>query len=55
VKLNWRYKGRKGDALLFWNLNTAGEPDRDTMHAGLPTTSGEKWIFSQWLRASKDV
>lgn len=58
LKLDWRYKGRKGDALLFWNLNTAGEPDRDTMHAGLPTTAGEKWVFSQWLRearASKDV
>jgi hypothetical protein len=51
-KLNWRYKGRKGDALLFWNLTAAGEPDRDTMHAGLPTTTGEKWVFSQWLRQS---
>jgi prolyl 4-hydroxylase len=50
VKLGWRFKGRKGDALLFWNLNAAGEPDYNTQHAGTPTTSGEKWIFSQWLR-----
>ena len=50
VKLDWRFKGRKGDALLFWNLDPAGEPDRNTMHAGTPTTAGEKWVFSQWLR-----
>jgi hypothetical protein len=54
-KLDWRYKGRKGDALLFWNLNAAGEPDRNTLHAGLPTTAGEKWVFSQWLRQSRPL
>ena len=51
-KLDWRFKGRKGDALLFWNLDTSGAPDRNTMHAGTPATAGEKWIFSQWLRQS---
>ena len=51
-RLDWRYKGRKGDALLFWNLLASGEPDRQTMHAGLAPTSGEKWLFSQWLRQS---
>jgi hypothetical protein len=55
LKLDWRYKGRKGDALLFWNLNAAGNPDRETMHAGLPTTEGEKWVFSQWLRQSRPL
>jgi prolyl 4-hydroxylase len=49
-KLDWRYKGRKGDALLFWNVAPSGEPDRQTFHAGLPTTRGEKWLLSQWLR-----
>jgi prolyl 4-hydroxylase len=42
--------GAKGDALLFRNVDAAGAPDRDTMHAGLPPTSGEKWVFSQWIR-----
>jgi len=50
VKLDWRYKGRKGDALLFWNLDPSGVPDLNTMHAGTATTLGEKWVFSQWLR-----
>lgn len=43
-------KGRRGDALLFWNVNEDGEPDPRTRHAGTPPTSGEKWVFSQWLR-----
>jgi prolyl 4-hydroxylase len=50
VKLGWRFKGKPGDALLFWNLLPSGAPDHQTMHAGLPPTSGEKWLFSQWLR-----
>jgi hypothetical protein len=53
TKLDWRYKGRKGDALFFWNVSAWGEPDLNTMHAGLPTTKGEKWVFSQWLRHAR--
>ncbi len=49
-KIPWHYKGRKGDALLFWNVDPSGVPDRSTFHAGRPPTSGEKWVFSQWLR-----
>jgi len=45
-----RYKGQAGDGVLFANLDPAGRPDRRTLHAGLPPTSGEKWILSQWIR-----
>ena len=48
--LNWRYKGRKGDALFFWNVDPKGVPDFATLHAGLPPSRGEKWLFSQWVR-----
>lgn len=48
--LGWRHKGRKGDALLFWNVTTSGSPDIRARHAGLPPASGEKWLLSQWLR-----
>jgi hypothetical protein len=48
--LNYRYKGRKGDALLFWNVDPSGASDLQTLHAGLPTSQGEKWLLSQWLR-----
>jgi len=48
--LGWRYKGRKGDALLFWNVDATGLPDPATLHAGLKPVRGEKWVLSQWMR-----
>lgn len=50
--LGWRFKGAKGDALVFKNLNAQGEPDRQTLHAGLAPTRGEKWLYSKWVRAN---
>jgi predicted 2-oxoglutarate/Fe(II)-dependent dioxygenase YbiX len=50
VKADLRFKGKKGDAILFRNVTEQGDPDFSTLHAGLPTTRGEKWLFSQWLR-----
>ncbi|HEV2817389.1 MAG TPA: 2OG-Fe(II) oxygenase [Allosphingosinicella sp.] len=44
------HRGRAGDALFFANVTPDGRPDPLTVHAGLPPTSGEKWIFSQWIR-----
>ena len=44
------FRGRKGDALLFWNVADDGTPDQRTLHAGTPPTSGEKWLLSQWIR-----
>jgi prolyl 4-hydroxylase len=49
--LGTRWKGRKGNALFFWNVDPNGTPDRLTRHAGLPPTRGEKWLLSQWIRA----
>jgi prolyl 4-hydroxylase len=51
-ELDWRFKGRTGDALVFWNLTPEGKPDRRTRHAGLPPASGEKWLYSKWVRAN---
>lgn len=45
-----QHRGTTGDALFFANVNRAGDPDPSTLHAGLPPTSGEKWILSQWIR-----
>jgi prolyl 4-hydroxylase len=50
--LGWRYRGKAGDALLFFNTHPSGGPDILTMHAGLPPSSGEKWLLSQWLRSA---
>ncbi len=50
--LNWKFKGKTGDALVFWNIGENGEPDRKTLHAGLPVKKGEKWLYSKWVRAN---
>jgi hypothetical protein len=44
------YKGGKGDALFFWNVDEANAPERRALHAGLPPSRGEKWLLSQWVR-----
>ncbi len=49
-RIGLKFRAEQGDALFFANVTKDGAPDRDTVHAGLPTTSGEKWVFSQWIR-----
>jgi prolyl 4-hydroxylase len=45
-----RHRGKTGDAVMWRNVDAAGQPDRRTMHAGLPPTRGEKWVLSVWIR-----
>jgi prolyl 4-hydroxylase len=49
-RLGIRYRGKKGDGLMFRNVDSEGRPDRRTLHAGLPPTKGEKWVLSVWIR-----
>ena len=49
-ELDISHVGATGDALLFSNVDAEGRPDKNTRHAGLPPTTGEKWLFSQWIR-----
>ena len=51
LEVGFKFKGRKGDALLFINVDQEGAGDPKSLHAGQPTTKGEKWVFSQWIRA----
>jgi hypothetical protein len=50
-QLHVRHKGRKGGGLFFTNALPSGKPDVRMVHAGLPPTSGEKWIVSQFFRS----
>ena len=45
-----KFRGRPGEALIFDNVLANGAGDPNTLHAGLPPLSGEKWLLSQWLR-----
>jgi hypothetical protein len=48
--LGFNYRGGIGDAIVFASVDPDGRPSPLTLHAGLPPASGEKWIFSQWVR-----
>lgn len=49
-RLDWQFKGKKGDALIFWSVSEQGDPDKKSLHAGTPVVAGEKWLLSQWIR-----
>jgi hypothetical protein len=49
-RLGIDHRAKTGDALMFRNVDRAGQPDPRTQHAGLAPTRGEKWVFSQWVR-----
>lgn len=49
-RLDWKFRGKTGDAMLFWNVTSDGQPDKLTLHAGLPVVRGRKYLLSQWLR-----
>ena len=46
-------KARRGDMLHFHNLGADGLGHRDSLHAGMPVTAGEKWLLSQWIRSER--
>ena len=50
-QLQLDFKARRGDMLHFHNLGADGLGHRDTLHAGMPVTAGEKWLLSQWIRS----
>jgi hypothetical protein len=45
------HKGCCGEALYFVNALADLSPDLRMVHAGRPTTRGEKWIVSQFIRS----
>lgn len=49
-ELGIRVRGQVGDLLVFRNLDPDGLPDPRMIHAGLPITSGEKWLATRWIR-----
>jgi prolyl 4-hydroxylase len=49
-ELGVRHKGRRREGLFFVNALPNGKPDTRMVHAGRPPTSGDKWIFSQFIR-----
>jgi prolyl 4-hydroxylase len=49
-KLGVTIRPKRGEGLLFHNVDASGEPDHSVLHAGLPVTSGVKLLASRWIR-----
>ena len=46
-----KIKPKQGMAVLFFNLEPDGVRAKDNaIHAGLPPSSGEKWMCNKWIR-----
>lgn len=50
TSLGRRFRVGAGDGLFFHNVDASGAPDASTQHEGAPTTRGEKWLLSQFIR-----
>lgn len=45
----------RGNAVYFEYCNQAGQLDHQSLHAGAPVLSGEKWVATKWMRQQKFV
>jgi prolyl 4-hydroxylase len=52
-RLELTVEPRRGDLLHFHNVGADGRGHQDSLHAGMPVTSGEKWLLSQWIRSER--
>ena len=51
-KLNLEFKPVIGKALIWCNLTNTGEGDMNSLHKGSVIDTGEKYILTNWFRAS---
>jgi len=46
---------KKGDAVLWYNVDRNGYPDRFAWHGGCPVIVGSKWILNKWIRQKQQM
>jgi prolyl 4-hydroxylase len=51
-RLGLSLRCKRGEALRFRNVDSAGRPDPRMWHAGEPVRSGRKLLLSKWIRAA---
>lgn len=52
-ELGIRHKGTRGEGVYFVHAFPDGKPDMRLKHACLPTTRGDKWVLTQFVRSIK--
>ena len=40
----------KGKGVFWFNLDTNGSPDLQSLHGGCPVLKGSKWIANKWIK-----
>jgi prolyl 4-hydroxylase len=55
VKTGHEVRGRTGDVLIFGNSDGRGLRDPLAEHAGMPVTSGRKYLATRWIRARRHI
>ena len=53
VRTGTAVRGNTGDMLVFRNALADGSPDPLAEHAGLPVTSGSKYLATRWVREGR--
>ena len=53
VRTESEVRGRTGDVLLFSNARPDGHGDDLAEHAGMPVTSGTKFLATRWIRETR--
>ena len=54
TEIDYAVQPKAGMALFWNNLKADGSPNKATIHAGEPVTSGYKMIITKWFRAVGD-
>jgi len=54
-RLGVKFTPRKGQAVIWRNLDENGKGNPDVLHAGRPVKKGAKYIITKWFRQASDV
>lgn len=46
-------KSVRGDAVMFFSLSPNGSEDETSLHGSCPTTQGDKWSATKWIRVGE--
>ncbi|KAH8239663.1 hypothetical protein KR032_006450, partial [Drosophila birchii] len=55
TKLKIAVEPKKGNALIWFNLDHAGNPDPLTEHSACPVVMGSRWTISKWIHERQQV
>lgn len=55
VQTGHEVRGRTGDVLVFGNSDGSGARDPLAQHAGMPVTSGVKYLATRWIRERRHI